>query len=160
MTSRSKDNQTMKFGQLIEYKWELFLLKNHTQNMVEKLFPDPLLKNQNWTYLWTWSSIISIIRIISIIIISLKFYTLCFIVCQVEGYQHILKLSCKPLAFTSYKAYLKNKKRPGTSLPASVSVAYSIHWPNFIVWFSLICEILDNICIVIVCEPGCDVINF
>ena len=27
------------------------------------------------------------------------------IVCQVEGYQNILKLSCRPLAFTSYKAF-------------------------------------------------------
>ena len=40
---------------------------------------------------------------------------------QVEGYRNILKLSCRPLAFTSYKAFLKNKKRSGTSLPASFS---------------------------------------
>ena len=32
-----------------------------------------------------------------------------------------LKLCLKPLAFTSYKAFLKNKKRPGTSLPVSFS---------------------------------------
>ena len=38
---------------------------------------------------------------------------------QVEGYRNILKLSCRPLAFTSYKAFFKNKKRPGTSFPAS-----------------------------------------
>ena len=35
--SRSKDNQTMKFGQLIEYKMRNFFLKNHTQNKVEQL---------------------------------------------------------------------------------------------------------------------------
>ena len=29
-------------------KKKLFFLKNHTQNMVEKLFPDPFLKKQNW----------------------------------------------------------------------------------------------------------------
>ena len=34
----------MKFGQLIEYS---IFLKNHTQNVVEKLFPDPSPKNQN-----------------------------------------------------------------------------------------------------------------
>ena len=45
--SRSKGNQTMKFGQLIEYNMKNILLKNHTQNVVEKLFPDPFLKNQN-----------------------------------------------------------------------------------------------------------------
>ena len=54
--SRSKDNQTMKSGQLIEWKKKTFLLKNHTQNMAEKLFPEPFLRNQNITvskvYLW------------------------------------------------------------------------------------------------------------
>ena len=28
-----------------------FLLKSYTQNVLEKLFPDPYLKNQNWVYL-------------------------------------------------------------------------------------------------------------
>ena len=44
--SRSKGNQTKKFGQLIEYNM-IFFLKNHTQNMVEKLVPDPFVKSQN-----------------------------------------------------------------------------------------------------------------
>ena len=45
-----------------------------------------------------------------------------FIVCQVEDYQNIQKLSCRGFAFTSYKTTaLKNKKRPGTSLPATLS---------------------------------------
>ena len=44
---KSKGNQTMKFGQLIDYSMRkvFFLQKNHTQNMVEKLVPDPFLKN-------------------------------------------------------------------------------------------------------------------
>ena len=50
--SRSQCNQTMKF-----------LLKNHTENVTEKLFPDTFLKKKNWAYLW---------------INSLKFYTVCF----------------------------------------------------------------------------------
>ena len=50
--SRTKGNQTMKCGQLIEYNMRTFLLKNHTQNTLKKLFPDPFLKNQNWTYIW------------------------------------------------------------------------------------------------------------
>ena len=33
------------------YSWETFFSKNHTQNVVEKLFPNPFLKNQNWAYL-------------------------------------------------------------------------------------------------------------
>ena len=45
--SRSKGNQTMKFGQLIEYSMKKFFWKNHTQNAVEILVPDSFLKNQN-----------------------------------------------------------------------------------------------------------------
>ena len=37
---------------------------------------------------------------------------------------------------------------------------YSINWPNFIVWLSLLCEILGNMCIAIVSKPGCDAMNF
>ena len=43
--------------------WEIFFFKNHTQTVVEKLFPDTFLKIQNWAYLW---------------INSLKGYTVCF----------------------------------------------------------------------------------
>ena len=84
--SRSKDNQNI--------TRETFFLKNHTQNVVEKLVPDHFLKNQNWAYLW---------------INSLKFWVVYFIVCQTEGYQNILKLNFRPLAFTSYKAFLRIK---------------------------------------------------
>ena len=37
---------------------------------------------------------------------------------------------------------------------------YSINWPNFIVWLPLLLEILGNMCITIICSPGCDVIKF
>ena len=98
----------MKFGQLIEYNLRNILLEaSCKKSPVETLFPDPFLKDQTWVYLW---------------IDSLRFYTVSFFVCQVEDYQNILKLSCRPLAFTSYKAFLKNKKRSGTSLPASFSL--------------------------------------
>ena len=36
----------------------------------------------------------------------------------------------------------------------------SINWPNFIVSFSLLLEILGNMCIVIICCSVFDVINF
>ena len=50
--SKSKENQAMKFGQLIEYNMRnIFSLKNHAQNVVEKLVSDPFLKNQNSAYL-------------------------------------------------------------------------------------------------------------
>ena len=45
--SISKDNQAMKFGQLIKYNMKTFFLKNHTQNMVESLFPNRFLNIQS-----------------------------------------------------------------------------------------------------------------
>ena len=53
----------------------------------------------------------------------------------------MFKLSCRPLAITSYRAFLKNKKRFGTS-PCLIFymifeeiyvLLYSIKWPNFAV---------------------------
>ena len=35
----------MKFGQLIDYNMRNIFLKNDTQNMVEKVFPDSFLKS-------------------------------------------------------------------------------------------------------------------
>ena len=48
--SRREGNQVMEFDQLIEswsYNMRNIFLKNHTQNVLEKLFPDPYLKYQN-----------------------------------------------------------------------------------------------------------------
>ena len=44
-----------------------------------------------------------------------------FIICQVKDYRIILKLSCSPFVLTLCKAFLKYKKRSGTSLPSSFS---------------------------------------
>ena len=86
--SRSKGNQAVKFGQLLECNMRnYFSLK--------------------------------------------KSYTKCgrsaqfvYIVLQVEGYRNILKLGCIPIAFTLNKAFLKNKKRSGTTLHASFSARF------------------------------------
>ena len=40
----SQEVKAIKFGQLIECNMKNIYLKNHTQNMTEKLFP-----NRNWT---------------------------------------------------------------------------------------------------------------
>ena len=42
----------MKFDQLREHNMKNIFVENHTQNVLEKLFPDPYLKKQNWAYLW------------------------------------------------------------------------------------------------------------
>ena len=41
--SRSKGNKTMKFDPLIENNMRNIFLKHHTENMVEKLVPDPFM---------------------------------------------------------------------------------------------------------------------
>ena len=50
--SRNKGIQTINFVQLIKYNFsrKTFFLKNHTQNVVEKLFPGAFLKHQNQNY--------------------------------------------------------------------------------------------------------------
>ena len=53
----------MTFALLIEYITRNIFLENHTQNVVEKLFPDLLLKSRDLVYLW---------------IVSLNFNTVCF----------------------------------------------------------------------------------
>ena len=42
----------MKFSQLIEYNLRNIFLKKTYTNVVEKLFSDPFLKNQNWGSFW------------------------------------------------------------------------------------------------------------
>ena len=61
--SRSKGNQTMKFGQLTECNIRNIFLENHTQIVVEKLVPNPFLKNGNGACFR---------------INGLKFYAICF----------------------------------------------------------------------------------
>ena len=103
--SRRKGNQTIKFGQ---FTINIFLEKSYTKYRGETI-PRPFSKNQNWLYLR-----------------SKVFYSLflLFIACQVEFNWSILKLSCGPLAFSSFEVFLKNKKRSGTSLLDSFSAWY------------------------------------
>ena len=42
-----KSKGTVTFDQSIEYS---IIKKNYTQNVVEKPFPEPFRKNQNWAY--------------------------------------------------------------------------------------------------------------
>ena len=103
----SKGNQTMKFGQLIEYNMRnIFLEKSYTK-----------MWWRNYSQTLSWKTKIN--HIYGSIVSSLiQFF---FIVSKVEGYRNILKLSCRSLVFTSYKASSNNKKRSGTNQPASFS---------------------------------------
>ena len=94
--SGRKGTQAMKFGQVIVYNIRnIFLEKSYTKCDGETV-PRPFSKKRKF---------------------SIQFV---FIVCRVEVYLKILKLSCRPFAFNSYKV-LKNKKRSWTNLPASFS---------------------------------------
>ena len=42
----------------------------------------------------------------------------------------------------------------------NVSQLYSINWPNFIAWLSLLVDILGKRCIIIICFPICNDMNF
>ena len=113
--------------------------------MVEKLVPEPFLKNQNCPYLW---------------INSLKIFSLFLFYARAGDYQNVLKLRRWSLAFISYKRFLKKTKR-GLKLVFLPHFLYnfgrnvfltlhSINWrPIFIVWVSLRFKILGHICIVI-----------
>ena len=104
--SRSKDNQTMKFGQLLKCNLRnIFLEKSYTKCRKETI---PRL----------FSKKIKLDHISGSIVQSL-----CFYCTQSWGLLKYIeeKLSCRSLAFTSYKAFWNNKKRSGTSLPASFS---------------------------------------
>ena len=92
-----------------------------------------------------------------------------FIIWQVDGYRNILKLSCRSLAFSSYQVFQKMRKGlelmslphfPHSFWRKTFILLYSINWQNFIVYLSLLCEILGNVCIAIFCKPGCDIMNF
>ena len=71
-------------------------------------------------------------------------------------YQNILKLNCRSLAFTSYKAFLKTKSGLElVSLPDFLHefrrkillLLCSVTWPSFTVWLLLLHEILGNMCL-------------
>ena len=78
----------MNFGQLTKYNMRKFFFKDHTQNVMEKLFSDSFPQNQNLS-LW---------------ISSPDFCSVHYYICQAEGYRNILKLNSKPLASISCKA--------------------------------------------------------
>ena len=130
--SRSRGNQTMKFGQLIEYNMRNIFLKKSCIKWVWW---------RNYTQTLFWKTKIEGISGLT----ASTFIQFVFILCQVEGYRNMLKLSGRPLTFTSYKGFLKNQKRSRTTLPSHFLhdfwwkiflLIYFINWPNFIVFTS------------------------
>ena len=100
----SEGNQTMKFGQ---YNMRNIFLENWYTMCGEKTSSMSSSKTSKLNILLSQQPKV--------------LYSLFLFYVHVEGYRKILKLRCRPLAFSSYKAFSKNKKRPGTSLSASFS---------------------------------------
>ena len=138
---RSKGNQTIKFGHLIEYSMRNIFLEKSYAKCGGETIPRSFLKKSKLR-------------------ISLGECT---------------KVSCnlvllyKPRAIKKYwnktadhlilpKSLLKKNKRSGTSILASFSAwflkknisIFIFSWPSSIVWIPLLCEILDNMFVVIV----------
>ena len=92
-----------------------------------------------------------------------------FLYVQVEVYQNVLKLRCWRLVFILYNIFFKKKGGLELVSPSNFLHIFQrkiflklcfISWPNSIAWLSLLLEILGNVCIVSICCPVCDVINF
>ena len=118
--------------------------------MVEKLFSDPFQKNQNWAYL-------------RINCLKFSFYlcpSLGLAKNRSKGAEHLL---------LSHTKFLKKTRGFELVFLALFLLDFwrkiflllsSITWTNFIAWLPLLHEILGNMWIVIVCWPGCDIIDF
>ena len=118
--------KTMKFGQFIEYNLRNIFFEKLCTKSSEESIPRLFSKKIKTEHISS-----------SIVWNSVKF---AFIVCPSQWLLNILKLMYWQLTFTICKAYLKNKKRSGTSLPVSFSawflkknISYSINCPNVIV---------------------------
>ena len=82
----------MKFGQLTEYNMRnIFLEKSYAKYVSYTNCSQTLFLKINIEYI-SRPIVYSFIQFV-------------FIVCKVVGYQNLLKLSCRPLAFISYKAF-------------------------------------------------------
>ena len=141
----------MKLGQLIEHNIRnIFLQKSYTI-CVGKTSPKPFskkIKIEHISRSTVWN-----------------FIQFTFIVCQVKPYQNIMKTIC----FCLIKSLLKTKQDLGLVAMSyfqhdfSIEIffaLYFLNWQNFIVWLSLLLEILGNICINIICFTVYYVINF
>ena len=141
LISRSKSNETMKFGQLIECDEKHFSWKT-----IDKMWWRNYFHTQK-----------------SILIISLdqqsKFYTVCFYCMPNWGLSKYIETKLRVICFYLDKAFLETKR--GLELVSLLHFLHDfwrkiylllncINWANIIVWLLLLRGILTNMCIVIV----------
>ena len=66
----------------------------------------------SFVYLFSANYFIIFTLLIVVAVVRNRFYSLTLtylLVCQVAGYQNVFKLSCRPLALTSYEAFFKKE---------------------------------------------------
>ena len=122
----SQEVKTSRQWNLVSYyniAWERFSMKNHTQNVVKKVFPNRFLESQNWTYFW---------------IISLNVYAVYFY-CMLSS--RLLKYIESKLQTKVIKIFYKTKGGPElVSLPHFLYdfwrklflTLYFINWLNLL----------------------------
>ena len=120
----------------------LFWLFGH---VVKQLDKKDKVKNLNWAYLG---------------VNGLKFSTVCFYCMPSWGLSKYTETKLQTICFCLILGFFKKKKGVElVSLPHFLHNfwrkiflwLYSINWPSFIAWLPLLCEILANIFIAIVC---------
>ena len=120
-------------------------LKNHTQNRMEKLAPDPFLKKIKLSISLDQKSKVS--------------YSLFLLYAKPKAIKIYWNYAADYLHLPHIKLFQKtNRGLELGSLPCFLHnfwsiiflLIYSINWPSVIVWLSSLCEILGNMCIVIV----------
>ena len=98
--SRSKGNQTIKFGQLIEYNMRNYFIEKSYRKVGGETIPTTFSKKSKLSMsLWINS-------------LNKVFYSL-FVLCTKF---RATRIYYRPLAFTSYKSFTKHKNMSGTSL--------------------------------------------
>ena len=103
--------------------------------------------------------------VLDFFLISLDLMQFVFIVCLSQELLKYIKTKVLITCFCLNKAFLRNKKRFGTSLPVSFSALFlkegiAINPQNLIVSLLLLLEILGNMCIIIIYILVYDVRNF
>ena len=119
-------------------------MKNHSQNVVAKIFLDLFLTNQSWAYLWSN---------------SLNFHTVCFYCMPSWGISKNIETKQQTTCFYFNINFSKSKRGlEPISLPHFLDdswrkifiLLYSFDWPNFIAWLPFLREVLGNMGIVTV----------
>ena len=129
-------------------RYVCYIRHNQLSGNKWKLIPDPFLKNENWGYLWINSIIFYCIRSWGLSkYTETKLQTTCLYL--------KLSFSKKGLELVFLLCFLNNFWRK------IFFFIYFINWPSFIVWFSLLREILANVSVTLKSKWQCiSTINF